>query len=119
MIKPCALMPEAVELDVFSRLAKGESPSAISMNVGCSKRVVEILRQLGRPRFRYSAHGQLWPSTAVIAWHCAQFQEGWTVDQEIERRVIKPMVYDTPVVSTRCLQSPGRRPDVRREGRSV
>lgn len=105
-MKPRVRIPEEVELAIFSRLQAKESPTKIARAVGCSLRSVQRLRQLGRPRWRHRAHGQIYPSEAVIRWHCDQFKFGWTKIEERQRRVAKPVELVFQAISESLLGLP-------------
>lgn len=107
-MKPQQLMSEEAELAIFSRLQAGESIAQIAREMGCRTWTVYRLRQLGRPRWRHKAHGELHPSSALIAWHCHQLQASWTALQEFQRRVQTSEVLGVPGLPEDVLELPVR-----------
>lgn len=118
-MKPGQRISEEDELAIFDRLQAGDSLSQIARDFNCSRWLVGYLRDLGSPRWRHKAHGELHPSPALIAWHCRGFQGGWSESEEIDRQVVEPTYYDFPVVSKADLDLPTSDSDVRSEEPSV
>lgn len=95
------MISEQTELEIFTRLERGESLRTIAEATGVGRRTVCRLKQQGRPRFRHNAHGQFCPSPAVIRWHCAILQATWTLEEEERRRVAKPpKSWEIPIIDT-------------------
>jgi len=93
------MIDEQTELDIFTRLQRGERPDDVARATGVSRSLVFSLRKVGRPRFRaVSGHAPA-PTVALIRWHCAIVQKGWTPQDRISRAVLTPANVEIPVFS--------------------